>query len=291
MRTKMNKELFNLIKNNNVPNIHAKVSPINIALIWVVVLLVSFILIYMYRFGQKNYKAMLDQNKWSDYELKAYKRRLFPKSACIISILLTLIVASIMTTYDVIITARESHKEKQWTQALAKTDINKAVKTEIKNHPLIFNQKVLTSYLNAQSFQLNNLFNLENTNTLINTPKSQLSISNKQITFHLNINKNTSSFDSWSNADNPGRFNGGLAEINVDLIIDSNNNVKIQPNDITSLQISRIEAYIKANNLKLNDKTTEIKTTDSTTTVTSITSDQKIIKMKADSKVINIDIT
>lgn len=285
----MNKEIFTLIKNYNIP-FNAVSNHWFLVIIWILALVLIGLTLLTYTSGQNQYHTLIKDDAPDDI-IRAYKQKLLPFKACIIIISLISMVAIGLTANFVVYNIDQNHKEKQWNQALSKTTINNAVKNEIKNHPLMFNHDVLTSYQNENTFQLNNLINFKYANTFANAPSSQMSVTDKQLTLHLSILPD-SSYDVWPDSGTPGTLAGGFAKINVDLIIDVNNNVKIQPNDITSLQIARIEAYLKANNIKLNDKATKIKTTDTTTTVTSITSDQKIINIKANtSKVINIDIT
>lgn len=220
----MNKTLFELLHNSTNPNFN-DVS-FNIKFLFI------FYTIALAVIGFLIYSIIYEHIEKSQHKVV---------KTSIIIIIMAVSLSGIATYVGPIKSAIET--KNQWESTI--TTANKSKPLNLSDHPLIFNTKASSSKI-LKPFIHNNL-SINWVNTMYNNEKA-FSIKNGKLHLRLSMLK-----DDKSKTSNESSINiyGSYINTNIELIIDQNSKVAINPLDPIAQQLLNIENQIKEMKIRL----------------------------------------
>lgn len=191
--------------------------------------------------------------------------------------------------------AKFSYKWDTIVESKSTKELNHQIEIKIEKHPIL-SQAII--YSDTNQVITDNLFNKnlksKLSNISINASSDEnisdfISKSNNQIIMHFSTNtKESSIFGDKSIL--PFSLYDSTINTNFDIIFTKNSdNVKIEPKDVNTARLFKIEEKLNDKNIKLKSNSINIdKNTTESLIITALTTDNKIIKITAGN---NIDIT
>lgn len=251
----MNKALFDLLHNSTNPNFNDVPSNIKFIFIFYTIML-AFV-------GFLIYSII--------YEHIEKSRPQFVKISIII-IIISAALSGIRTYTGPIKSAIDT--KKQWEPAI--TTANKSKPLNLSDHPLLFNTKTSSSKI-LKPFIDNNL-SINWVNTMYNNEK-YFSIKNGKLHLKLSMLKDDK---SKTNNDSSINIYGSYINTNIELIIDQNSNVTINPLDPIAQQMLNIETQIKEMKIRLKPESIMISIgTNNEISMSALTPQNKIINISS----------
>lgn len=191
--------------------------------------------------------------------------------------------------------AKFSYKWDTIVQSQSTKKLNHQIEIKMEKHPILSHAG---TYSYTNQIVTNNLFNkslksklgdISSNTTSDNNISDFISKSNNQIIMHFSTNTRESSIFGTKSI-LPFSINNSTINTNFDIIFTKNSdNVEIEPTDVNTARLFKIEEKLNDKNIKLKSNSINIdKNTAESLVITALTTDNKIIKITAGT---NIDIT
>lgn len=251
----MNKALFELLHNHTNPNFNDMSSDIKFLFIFYTIALAII--------GFLIYSIIYERIEKSQHNVVKT------------SIIIIIMAASLSAIATYIRPIKSDIETKnQWESTIKKA--NKSKPLNLSDHPLLFNTKTSSSKI-LKPFIDNNL-SLNWVNTMYNNEKA-FSIKNGKLHLRLSLLKDDK---SKTNNDSSINIYGSYINTNIELIIDQNSNVTINPLDPIAQQLLNIENQIKEMKIRLKPESIMISIEpNNKISMSALTPQNKIINMSS----------
>lgn len=188
-----------------------------------------------------------------------------------------------------------SYKWDTIVQSQSTKELNQQIEIKMEKHPILSHA---ATYSYTNQIVTTNLFNknlksklgdISSSTTSANNISDVISKSNNQIIMHFSTKTRESSIFGAKSILPFSLYNSTI-NTNFDIIFTKNSDdVKIEPKDVNTARLFKIEEKLNDKNIKLKNNSINIdKNTTDSLVITALTSDNKIIKITSDN---NIDIT